>query len=328
MTVLAMLHPTSLLAQEVRRSLDDQPDWWTELRLLSTLDGEIGQLTNVRGGAAVVQPFTTDSLEGVDLVFFCGPLEANRMPLATLPPGATAILMAFDAGPEEGAPIVAEVNLEAAEGCTVLLSPHPAVLAVAHLLHPLRALEPQMAAATVVLPASMYEQPGLDELFEQTRAIITFNPERPQEVFGQQMAFNLAPGRRLPAVPPVADEQLAVILRQVLGPLPAASLQVIQSGVFHGVSTSVYLRFAADPGLEAVREALSTHPPLELAELDESLTPVDAASRDATLLADVHADPLYPGGYWLWSVMDNLTFGGARNALRLAQQALWGRVDA
>ncbi|HBL32028.1 MAG TPA: hypothetical protein DD490_34835, partial [Acidobacteria bacterium] len=64
--------------------------------------------------------------------------------------------------------VVAGVNTEAAHPGTLMVSPHPAVVLLAHLLHPLRELAPTSAVAHVIQPASLHDTAGLDELFEQT----------------------------------------------------------------------------------------------------------------------------------------------------------------
>ena len=43
--------------------------------------------------------------------------------------------------------------------------------------------------------------------------------------------------------------------------------------------------------------------------------PIDAAAREEVVLGAV--DRSDSGGYWIWAVMDNLTCGGASNAMRI-----------
>jgi aspartate-semialdehyde dehydrogenase len=101
--------------------------------------------------------------------------------------------------------------------------------------------------------------------------------------------------------------------------------QVVQAGVFHSYSASVHVAFAPAPagvpGLEAVREALSAAPWLRWAD-QEPLGPVDAAGAEEVLLGPLRPDGARPGAFWLWSVMDNLTRGGASNAVALAEALL------
>lgn len=332
MSVLAMLHSTDLLGREIRLQLDQHSRWWQELRLLTTVEAEVGILTETRGGAGMVQRFEPSNLDGADVVLYGGPLAANRQALAALPTGATGVLLSFDANAGDGRPIVAGINLEQAERQQVLLSPHPAAVAVSHLLHPLRKLGLRSVSGTVVQPASLYNQAGLDELFEQARAILTFASERPTDVFGTQLAYNLLPTDEGP--------RIAELTRAILGgdaaELPLA-LHVLQGGIFHGVSASLYVELGSDSlpadqiSVETVADLLDDQELIETLDDDEApLTgPVDAAARDDVLLVQVRADSRRPGAFWIWGLMDNLTLGGAANVMQILQHTLWsGQTDA
>jgi aspartate-semialdehyde dehydrogenase len=313
LTTLAIVRPTTLLGKELREGLDKRRGLGDELRLLTTDDEEVGALTEARGAAALVQRADADSLDGVDLAFFCGPIEANRPLLDQLPSETTAIVLSPDATRGDGVPVVAGVNLDEAAVGQVLISPHPGAIALAHLLFPLRRLGLESASATLVQPVSMREETALHELFEQTRRILSFSEQRPG-TFGKQLAFNLLPAQ------PAAH--LTGQLEALLGDQLELTAQVVQGGVFHGFALSVYVRFAADPGLPAVREALRRQPHVELARKPELLGPIDAAGKGEVLVGRIEPEPRRPGGYWLWAAMDNLTRGGALNALEIAAAVL------
>jgi len=289
------------------------------VRLLSGREDEVGSLSEVGDAAALVARLDPDALEGVDAAFFCGTAEDSRAALAALPPGTTAVVLATDATPADGKPVVAGVNDRAAERGRPLLSPHPAVILLAHLLHPLRGLGIEEAVATVVQPASMHGDSGIEELFEQTRQIVTMTPQRPSPIFGGQLAFNLLP------LPAPADP-LRAQLREVLAGEPVVSLQVLQGGIFHSLAASLYVRCAnrSEGRLDAraVRKALGQNPFVELAKRASRLGPVDAAASDKVLVGTVAEEEAAPGGFWLWAAMDNLTRGGALNAVAVAESVL------
>ncbi len=313
MTTLAIVRPTSLLGKELRQGLDERPALGRELRLLTTDEEEVGALTDVRGGAALVQRAEEDALAGVDLAFFCGGIEGNRPLLDRLPSETTAIVLSPDATRGDGVPVVAGINLDEASVGQVLISPHPGAIALAHLLFPLRRLGLESAVATLVQPVSMRDEAAMHELFEQTRRILSFSEQRPG-TFGKQLAFNL-----LPAAP---ADHLAGQLGALLGDAVELAVHVVQGGVFHGFALSVYVRFGGDPGPPALREALRQHSHLELVRRPELLGPIDAAGKDKVLVGRLEPEPRRAGGYWLWAAMDNLTRGGALNALEIAEAVL------
>jgi aspartate-semialdehyde dehydrogenase len=316
--ILAIVEATTLLGKEVRDTLVGKPGLWREIRLLTTRDDEVGALTEVAGAAALVQRADADGLSGVDLVFCCGTDEEARQVLAVLPPAATAVVLATDLkdyAAIAGQPVVAGVNFSNSRHGRVLLSPHPAVIVLAHLLHPLRGLGIEEAVATVIQPASMHGDPGIDELFEQTRQIIAMTQRRPTPVFGAQLAFNLLPT-------PASVTPLSKQLHEVLAGDPPASLQLLQGGVFHSLAASVYVRFANPTDAKSLRRTLGQQAHLELAKKPGHLGPIDAAAHEKVLVGAVQEEPSTPGGFWLWAVMDNLTRGGALNAVEIAEEVL------
>ncbi len=314
MTAIAILHPMNLLGKELRETLERLPGIGGDIRLLSTREDEIGTLTEVAGSAALVTRYEPEGLKGVGVAFFCGSMAENRPILAEMPPETVAILLSFDATLEDGHPVVAGVNTGDAPGRRVLLSPHPGAVLLAHLLHALRELQLSEAVATLVQPASMRDEPGIEELFEQTRQIVAMTRRQPTPVFGAQLSFNLLP-TPLPADPVAA--QLGAVLAGS-PPAPPVALQILQGAVFHSVSASLYIRCAGDPSVQAIRKALSGHVPLEAADKPRLFGPVDAAASDKVLYGSVRKDEA-GGGFWLWAAMDNLTRGGALNAIEIAE---------
>jgi aspartate-semialdehyde dehydrogenase len=190
---------------------------------------------------------------------------------------------------------------------------------LAHLLHPLRRFGLAGATAVVVQPTSFRDEAGLDELFGQARSIVAMQAQAEPAVFGRQLAFNLLP---TPVTGPAVADQVRGALGGAEAALPLA-VRVLQGAVFHGVSAAVHLRLAGPADPEAVREALGEHPMNRLAEDSELLGPIDAAASDEVLIGGVEAVAAADGGgVWLWGVMDNLTRGGALNAVAILEQVL------
>jgi aspartate-semialdehyde dehydrogenase len=277
-------------------------------------EDEIGTLTEVAGAASLVARYEPETLAGVSVAFLCGEMAENRTILADLPAETTAILLSHDATVEDGQPVVAGVNIEAAGSHRVLLSPHPGVVLLANVLHALRELDLEEAVATLVQPASMRDDAGIEELFEQTRQIVAMAGRTAMPVFGTQLAFNLLP-TPIPADPVAA--QLHAVLTEPGRPAPAMALQILQGPVFHSVSASLYVRCRESASAQAIRKLLGAHPHLEAAGKPRLLGPVDAAASDKILYGNVRKDET-GGGFWLWAAMDNLTRGGALNAIEIA----------
>ncbi len=287
------------------------------MRLLSTaVDPEFATLSEL-DGAALVQPLSAEALAGVDLIFLCGEPDPAALPWTLADEGATTVALASGAAPEGGIPVVSGVNLEAAVRGGLLISPHPAVVLLALLLDPLRSLGLSDAAAWLVQPATMRGGAGLDELMEQTRALLAFAEERPTAVFGQQLSFNLLPTAEDPA--PLAAE-VAALLKGSVTP----ALEILQGAIFHSFTASVLVGFSHDPGPSAIEEALGARALLAAHDPEggSEAGPIAAAGNARVLLGPVSAAAGPSGSYWLRAVMDNLTRGGALNAVEIADAVL------
>lgn len=321
MTNIALLHPSGLLGADLVELLGSRRELWREIRLLTSDDDEAGTLTEIGGAAAMVSKLEADDLELSDVVFFCGGIETSRPLISRLPPAATAIVLSPDAAPEDGHPVVAGVNLETAHRGGPILSPHPGTVLLAHLLHAIRDFRPERVTATLLQPVSYHSRKALDEVLEQTRGILAFDPNPPRQIFPAQMAFNV-----IPNLWPV--EHLSAHLATVLGAAAAGgdgertpvelAVRILQAGVFHSFGANVHVKLGRDPGPEQLRETLAEHPAIELAVDPEHLGMIDAAARDEVIVGPV--ERAAPGQYWVWAVMDNLICGGAANAIKILEE--------
>ena len=101
---------------------------------------------------------------------------------------------------------------------------------------------------------------------------------------------------------------------------PPVAVQVLQGGIFHGVAISLEVRLSRD--LEPTELAATLTASGTVVAVDEEdrahLGPIDTANRDEVLLGAITPTGARPGAYWIWAVVDNLTRGGAQNALELA----------
>jgi aspartate-semialdehyde dehydrogenase len=318
MTRLALLSPTTLLGRELIEKLDERPDLWQDVDLLSLADDEVGALTDAAGGAAVVARAEPDAVAAADVLFVCGAGASYREVLGRRSAGSTVVHLDPAADEPEAVPVVAGVNLDQALPGGVLASPHPGVALLAHLLQPLLAFGVRDAVAALVQPASLYDRAGLDELFAQAGRLVSLQAQEPSELFGRQLAFNLYPARHPPA-------GLAARTRQVLGveegALPLA-VHRHQGPILHGFSALLHVHLAGEASADEVRRRLAASPLVELsppdAEGGDPLGPIDVAARDEVLVGAVERDP--DGGAWIWAVMDNLTRGGASNAVAILER--------
>lgn len=312
---IAIVNPTTLLGKELCEGLGRIAGLRSlDVRLYSASEDDIGSVTEVGGEAAIVGRFSGLELEGTAAAFFCGEIAQDRPLLADLPAGTVAIVLGAGAGIDDGAIAVAGAGAPPPATARVWISPHPAVVGLARLLAALAPLGLREASATVVQPASFRGQAGIDELFEETRSILMFTGQPKPAVFGRQLAFNLLPSRE-------DAERIEASLRTLFdGGAPEIRVQAIQGGMFHGTALGVDLRFDGHLTAREIARALTADPAFELAKHAGHLGPIDGSGAEKIQVGEIRVARASDGTgqAWIWAVLDNLTVGGALNALALA----------
>lgn len=314
MSGIAIVHPLSLVGKELRERLEARPDLASEIHLFTSDEDEVGTVTEVAGGAGFVNRLSDDALEEVALTFFCGDAAKDRPAFARLSAEGRAIVLSSGAGLDDGFPAVAGLNERSWSGRRRLLNPAPAAMLLARVIDALRPAGLRRGVAMVVLPVSDFGQRGLDTLYEETRALLTFSGAAKPKLFPAQIAFNLLPsltsGEEI-------ERQVAVMLGEEG---PRLSAQAVQAGVFHAVSASIALEFDGDQPEAEVRQRLAQLSEFSLVKNPKRLGPVDAAGEEKILIGDIR--DAGGGRVWIWAAMDNLTTGGAINAVRVAEAVL------
>lgn len=317
----AIVHPSTLLGKELRETLARDRGPFSELRLLSTDETEVGNVTDGLDGAAFILRADALAFDGVDVAFCCGPIASIRPLLAELEDSTAAVLLSTDSTLEDGQPVVA--GLGAPPTARVLVSPHAAVVTLAHLLAPLHELGLAEAVATVIQPASQHEEVAFETILAETRALLAFAAKPEPAVFGRQLAFNIFPVDDQGAT----SAQLAAVLAdrpEAGGQVIPVAVQLLQGGIFHGLSLSLHVRLRRTATVDELVDRWTAGGVVALVDDEERglLGPIDSAGRDEILLGPVRADQGRPNAFWVWAVADNLTRGGALNALAVGRQLL------
>ena len=179
------------------------------------------------------------------------------------------------------------------------------------------------AVVHIFEPASERGQPGLDELQQQTVAVLNFQKLR-QDVFDAQVGFNLLAryGEEAPEPLESIEERLERHLASLLVDwpgVPMPSLRLIQAPVFHGHSFSLWVEFEERPKVEEIEEAL------EREGIDvrrgEPPTNVGVAGQSGLSAGAIAVDSNNASACWFWIVADNLRLA-AENAVAVAREIL------
>ncbi len=321
---LGIVNPTTLVGNEIKNILRERAFPFAKVALLDATGRAEGALTDIDEEPAVVAPVAQEGLDDLDLVFFCGPAEANRDWIARHEEDDfIAIDVSQPTTADDGKLAIAGINLEElGPGDDVLVSPHPVAIPIALILRQIATLSPvETCIATVVQPASEFEQEGVEELARQTVSVLNISAV-PKTVFDRQLAFNLYPAAEH------NEEFIVSQIRAITDVRTQIAVLVTQGTVFHSHTFSLFIKTREELEMHHVLDALRANPALALPEGDQQFGTIDAAGKDEVLVAEVRPDPTIRGGFWVWAVCDNLRRSSALNAVLVAEKMLFGASAA
>jgi aspartate-semialdehyde dehydrogenase len=316
---IGIVNPLTLVGNEIKTILRDRSFPFAKVTLLDSTGKAAGALTEVSDEPAVVTAVSDDELEDLDLVFFCGPAAVNREWIDRYQEDRFAVIdLSQPSTIEKGKLAVAGINLDDIHGTDdLLISPHPVAIPIALILHQIQTLSTvELCSATVVQPASEFEQIGVEELAKQTISVLN-TQSVPKEAFDRQLAFNLYPALEH------NEEFIVEQIRSLTDPDAQVALLVTQGTIFHSHTFSLFMKTRDDLSVDQIASRLRENPAILLPEGDQTFDTIDAAGKDEVLVAEVRRDPTIRGGFWVWAVCDNLRRGSALNAVLVAEKVLF-----
>ncbi|EAB9224235.1 aspartate-semialdehyde dehydrogenase [Salmonella enterica subsp. enterica] len=177
-------------------------------------------------------------------------------------------------------------------------------------------------AVTSMLSASAQGKKAVDALAGQSAKLLNGIPIDEDDFFGRQLAFNMLP--LLPDREGSVRQERRIVdeVRKILqddGVMISAS--VVQSPVFYGHAQMVSCEALRPLAAEEAREAFSRGEDIVLSEETDYPTQVGDASGNPQLsIGCVHNDYGMPEQIQFWSVADNVRFGGALMAVKIAEK--------
>ncbi|MBV5264646.1 aspartate-semialdehyde dehydrogenase [Pinisolibacter aquiterrae] len=223
--------------------------------------------------------------------------------------------------------IVPEVNADAIVGFTkknIIANPN---CSTAQLVVALKPLHDEYQIKRVVV--STYQsvsgagKEGMDELFEQTRAVFVTDPVEPKK-FPKRIAFNLIPHIDVFMEDGFTKEEWKMMAetKKILDPKIKLTATCVRVPVFISHSESVNVEFAKPVTADEARDILREAPGVLVIDKHEPggyITPHEAAGEDATYISRIREDNTVENGLAFWCVSDNLRKGAALNAVQIAE---------
>jgi aspartate-semialdehyde dehydrogenase len=288
---------------------------------------EFSKLTQLGDEPKVVHHLERKALEGLDLVFLAADAATNEEYGGCAGAlGYRALDLAETFNAREDVPlVVAGVNDAALRGKDVVLiaNPNPVTIVLSHILHALAGpLGLAKAAAVVLEPASALEEAGIQELADQSFALLN-SSAMPKKVFREQAAFNLLARTGTPDKAGFSAREARIMAecRRVLLPAEVPlTLSIVLVPVFHTYSVMTYVELRKKAALADLAAALRADPAIHVAAGGgRVVSAVSAAGKDKIFVGPIKKADSLPGGFWVWAVADNLTVGSALNAYEIAR---------
>ncbi|HXV28939.1 MAG TPA: aspartate-semialdehyde dehydrogenase [Sinorhizobium sp.] len=164
---------------------------------------------------------------------------------------------------------------------------------------------------------------GMDELFNQTRAVFVADPIESRK-FTKRIAFNVIPHIDVFMEDGYTKEEWKVLAetKKMLDPKIKLTCTAVRVPVFIGHSESVNIEFENEITADEARDILREAPGCLVVDKHENggyVTPYECAGEDATYISRIREDATVENGLNMWIVSDNLRKGAALNAVQIAE---------
>jgi aspartate-semialdehyde dehydrogenase len=164
---------------------------------------------------------------------------------------------------------------------------------------------------------------GMDELFEQSRAIFVGDQVQPRKCT-KQIAFNVIPHIDVFLDDGYTKEEWKMVAetKKILDPKIKLTATCVRVPVFVGHSEALNIEFENEISATEAQDILREAPGVMLVDKREDggyVTPVECVGDYATYVSRVREDITVENGLALWCVSDNLRKGAALNAVQIAE---------
>ena len=164
---------------------------------------------------------------------------------------------------------------------------------------------------------------GMDELFNQTRAVYVNDPIENKE-FTKKIAFNCIPHIDMFMDDGFTKEEwkMTAETRKILDPNINVVAHCVRVPVFIGHAEAVFIETNKPVDEQAARDLLSSFPGVIIVDHREDggyVTPEECAGEDGVYISRLRRDPTVKNGLVFWCVSDNLRKGAALNAVQIAE---------
>jgi aspartate-semialdehyde dehydrogenase len=224
--------------------------------------------------------------------------------------------------------IVPEVNPQAVHGYAkknIIANPNCSTAQMVVALKPLhdRAKIKRVVVSTYQSVSGAGKE-GMDELWDQTKAVYNPTADVPPKKFQKQIAFNVIPHIDVFMEDGSTKEEWKMVAetKKIVDPAIKVTATCVRVPVFVGHSEAINIEFEDFLDEDESRDILRESPGIMVIDKREAggyVTPVECVGDFATFISRIRQDSTIENGLNLWCVSDNLRKGAALNAVQIAE---------
>ncbi|ETX13777.1 aspartate-semialdehyde dehydrogenase [Roseivivax halodurans JCM 10272] len=224
--------------------------------------------------------------------------------------------------------VVPEVNPEAVDGYSkknIIANPNCSTAQMVVALKPLhdRAKIKRVVVSTYQATSGAGKE-GVDELWDQTKAIYNPTDDVPPKKFQKQIAFNVIPHIDVFMEDGSTKEEWKMVTetKKIIDKSIKVTATCVRVPVFVGHAESINIEFEDHLDEAEARDILREAPGIMVIDKREDggyVTPVECVGDFATFISRIRQDSTIDNGINLWCVSDNLRKGAALNAVQIAE---------
>jgi len=290
----------------------------------------LGRQLRFKGDLVEVTELKEDSFKGIDIALFSagGGTSQRFAPLAAKD-GCVVVDNSSAWRMDPKVPLVVpEVNSHAIAQYAekgIIANPNCSTIQMVVVLNPIhKKYGIKRIVVSTYQAVSGTGKKAIDELFDQTRAMINFL-DYETRVYPHRIAFNCLPHIDVFLDNGYTKEEMKMVneTRKIMeDDSIAVTATTVRVPVFFGHSESVNIETQDPVSAEDVKALLQNSPGVKVMDDPrKNLYPLatDAAGQDLTLVGRIRQDESIPNGLNMWIVADNIRKGAATNAVQIAQ---------
>ena len=326
---IAVAGATGAVGNQMIRCLEEANFPVRSVKFLAS-SRSVGRSLRFKGDLVEVEELKEDSFKGIDIALFSagGGTSQRFAPLAARD-GCVVVdnSSAWRMDPEVPL-VVPEVNPHAIAQYTqkgIIANPNCSTIQMVVVLHPIhKEYRIKRIVVSTYQAVSGTGKKAIDELFDQTRAMINFL-DFETRVYPHRIAFNCLPHIDVFLDNGYTKEEMKMVneTRKIMGDdAIAVTATTVRVPVFFGHSESVNIETKDPVVADDVKALLQNAPGVRVMdEPGKNLYPLatDAAGQDLTLVGRIRQDESIANGINMWIVADNIRKGAATNAVQIAQ---------